>query len=407
MSDTPFQDEAESFDVVLEVMEQVFTMPGVKEKPGSDEWIHARLKNPASITFADAARFPALCTSLVNWRIQHESDEQGFPEILHKEEVPGPEAVYNNDTVPFGATRGRMTAPARVLQFLRGGAHDVGILGVQNACVYPVRIPENPTGKPWNNLPQSGNTYHIHYCAAQGLTKSHPMARRVLLYIFYGKYQSKIQADQKKKFSVFRGIHKAATSARRRFPCKAAECFADFIRLVTRRPTLLMFLKDRGAGAPPMEYLAAVEKGLRQFGNKIHCMGSTALKSATSWAAVQPWRKREAYIAVARILLNESHNYKNWSNFNWGDYELRQALAVTFVSRHLALSDGTDHFDGMVEEPASWSDTVVSPTPQVRVKKEKKKNLACPKNEAPADPSPPEVMILDPKTGEFVVLKKT
>ena len=66
-----------------------------------------------------------------------------------------------------------------LLKFLRSASHEPVIQRLRQAALYPVQIPDNPRKQPWNNFSKVLYTYFIHYCAAEGLTRSNNMARQV------------------------------------------------------------------------------------------------------------------------------------------------------------------------------------------------------------------------------------
>lgn len=116
------------------------------------------------------------------------------------------------------------------------------------------------------------------------------------------------------------------------------------------------FIDDKGEGDPPVEYLAAFEEGLREYGHNVHSLGTRPFRSRTYWGKnVDKWRKREAYIALGRAVLGYSAGYKQWDNFSFQDYVSRAVMSKTFLKRHLPLSDGQDeiHFKGKLTFP--WS----------------------------------------------------
>ena len=83
-----------------------------------------------------------------------------------------------------------------------------------------------PNGEAWDNFAEVLYTYFIHYCAAEGLTMSHDLARDVLLYLFYGTWEHK---KTKRRYPVVRSIHLQATNGRRRFASFARPCFTRFV----------------------------------------------------------------------------------------------------------------------------------------------------------------------------------
>ena len=115
-----------------------------------------------------------------------------------------------------------------------------------------------------------------------------------------------------------------------------------------------------GAGSPPLDYLVAVEEALRTYAelDSTHTMGENAMVSELSWKNVRVWRKSWAYITGIRHIRGKS-SYNKWHDFIWQDYKERNALHVTFVKRHLPLSNGSDkHFRGELKNPKSWSVTI-------------------------------------------------
>ena len=251
--------------------------------------------------------------------------------------------------------------------------------------------------------PQVGYTYLIAYCHANGLVRTHKAVETLKLYIFYGKYRSNLSHERGRLYDVMRGLHKTLTSPRRRFASRAEDAFPELISLLDCDPKLKELLKDRGVGTAPVPYLAAVETGLRRLGKDIHAMGTNVLTSKDTWSSVPVWRKTEAYIAIGRFILG-SGTLRTWTNFKWEHYAERTAMAVTFRKRHYPLSDGIDHFQGQVEEPAQWSkkSNEVNET-----KKPMKKKIKVEVQSKPATGTPKGVMVLDPETGEFVMVKES
>ena len=129
------------------------------------------------------------------------------------------------------------------------------------------------------------------------------------------------------------------------------------------------YLMDNGKGSPPVEYLIAFEEGLRNYADCVHSLGTRPLRSKKTWASVAKWRKREAYIALARYLLRADTGYKQWDCFRFEDYTMRMRMGLTFEVRHYPLSDGNDdeHF-GKGNMKFDW--TKHAYTPPKRVKSE-------------------------------------
>ena len=116
-----------------------------------------------------------------------------------------------------------------------------------------------------------------------------------------------------------------------------------------------------------------IEEGLRSFGSDIHAMGTRAMDSKEKWFGVRLWRKREAYIACIRTILNK-FTYPQWDCYDLDVYAQRQALHKTFVNRHYAISNGqSDRLDGHLQDPIHWSlPEFPAPPPFKRVKVEAK-----------------------------------
>ena len=117
--------------------------------------------------------------------------------------------------------------------------------------------------------------------------------------------------------------------------------------------------------------------------------------SALSWKNVPVWRKSWAYITVIRHIRGKG-TYNKWHDFLWEDYQERNSLHMTFVKRHLPLSNGSAaHFRGELTDPPSWKITI---TKTVRYKKIKTENPVV-VNSLPA--SSVAVMGFDKQTGEL------
>ena len=145
---------------------------------------------------------------------------------------------------------------------------------------------------------------------------------------------------------VIRCLHQKINANTHRYGKYVHIHFKEFKDAIDSDPTWKQFLMDGGVGQPPLKYLVLVEKGLRNFGQDLHAMGSGAFNSADRWKSVQVWRKREAYIAVVRFILVRP-SYHQWDCYKWQDYMERKKCGKTFLKRHLPLSDGDDkHFKG-------------------------------------------------------------
>ena len=135
-------------------------------------------------------------------------------------------------------------------------------------------------------------------------------------------------------------------------------------------PEYKHFLDDKGVGNPPVTYLWAIEVGFRAYSSNVHCMGTCPLRSPDYWGSVDKWRKREAYISLARYVKHNTHvPYKNWRNFDFKDFADRKRYATTFERRHLPLTDGNDavHFKRCKYD---WDKHAYNPRPKkIKTKK--------------------------------------
>jgi hypothetical protein len=230
------------------------------------------------------------------------------------------------------------------------------INALKNLCLYAIaiRAAEMPTEQGWNNFATVLYNFWIEYCFREGICITSDLARQVLMYIFYGtfdwvtKTKDKTPVTRSKKVLFF--LHRKVRNGRSRFTSAVETNFAKFIELY-KKNQWSGFIDDKGAGEPPMEYLVALEEGLRNYHTDVHAMGTHALRSPMHWGEIDLWRKREAYIALGRFLLGYSPDYKQWDCFLFSDYQIRQMLAKTFVVRHYPLSNGDDddNFDGAMD----------------------------------------------------------
>ena len=98
------------------------------------------------------------------------------------------------------------------------------------------------------------------------------------------------------------------------------------------------------------------------------------------YSIIQAWRKVECYIAGVRFRRSRT-TYRKWEDFSWSDYVERNALAQTFIQRHLPLSDGEDHFGGELKDPPEWGGhglCVLSKTTKTNKSTGKKKSKVKP-----------------------------
>ena len=281
-------------------------------------------------------------------RLVGQGDAKGYPKLKPNEKIPSLDDIY--EVQGSRIYRKFATKPHTELQFLRHASVNGAVLALKNRGVYVicVKAKDMPNGQDWDNFAQGLYTFWVEYCYREGLTLTSDKARRILLYIFYGMYKwvvkKKVNGETvvvEKQKPVLFWLHKKVRNGRSRFCYNVETYFKDFIALVQRKK-YHKYLRDRGEGNVPMEYLVAFELGLRNYSLDVHAMGTSPLRTPWYWGHIDLWRKREAYIALGRHLLGYKPNYQQWDCFLWTDYVCRQLLGKTFLVRHYPLTDGDD-----------------------------------------------------------------
>ena len=199
----------------------------------------------------------------------------------------------------------------------------------------------------------------------------------------YAYDQCKKGMGKLRKFpmKVLRIIHKKITQERNRFTVakKIEHRFRGFLKLLrdrsftmsvlpfnnsqliimfalitAYRPELKKFLTDRGVGQAPLEYLVALEQGMRAYASADRAaFGTYAYFNFEEYTGVELWRKREAYTGLVRYVLGCA-NYSKYVNYNWNDYVLRLKTGKTFMQRHWDITKGKVILQGLVD-PEHWS----------------------------------------------------
>ena len=320
----------------------------------------ASVKTPLNCddcSFAQIVENDGLMLQYVKVMIKR-GNSRGFPEVYKNELVPTKDDIYECRPDHAFSYRKDATKPHKEFLFVRAAS----LLGAINYCLnhnlYLVHCKpgDMPTGDHWDNYAQVMYPLHAVYCKLQGLPRTHDMVRLLLLYFFYGTYQWSTKDKDgnpviRVKLVVF-GIAKRLMNGRSRFVNGVSTNFEQFIELYDKHPEWEKFLLDKGVGDPPIEYLVALELGLRQYGvSGVHTMGTRPLRSREYWGNVDVWRKREAFIALVRYLKDFPSDYKQWDCFLFTDYIMREEATLTFMRRHLPLSDGNDeeHFGDAME----------------------------------------------------------
>ena len=384
-------------NAVLDILEAVFQMPAAGAAYGSLGWIKEQWASPKTISFADAGKFFKLMDRLVRYFISI-GGLHGFPNLGEDEEVPQNEPYIAHKRVR--RARGSNKAH-KLLEFLNVSSVNKAITDLKNLGKYPVRIvgANMPSGKDWNNFAEVLYTFWIFYCKYEAIVRTSALARRVLVYIFFGLYDG----PRQRKWPMIRVIHRLVTNGRHRFAAKCEEHFGELFKLLDKEPRLVAKLTDKGVGAVPYRFTAAVENGMRSQGDDLHAMGTNAMRSADDWTNVQFWMKRESYIASARRKLGRG-SYCQWDRFSWSDYVERQTLAITFKVRHWPLSRGNKIWpDKLVLNPLRWSKPQPTKNKIVKKRTHAARAISTPAKKACAEKvDSPDVMIFDPKLGKLV-----
>ena len=346
---------------------QVFELeepsPEGDEDRRREQYVNDRIKKQ-DFSFRDCVEHEALMQYYVQQQMRSGALDTGYPKLREGEKLPD----FRHALYECGKSREYrkyLTKPHPELPFLRKACVLAAVDALKDRCMYPVGIKavDMFNKHPWDNFAQCLYTFYVEYCFREGLSMTSDMSREVLLYIFYGTftwtYKKKSVSHTRTKPVLF-WLQKRVSQGRSRFSQNAEKYFQKFVRLV-KQNQWNEFLQDNGLGDPPVEYLAAVEEGLRAYSADIHTMGTHVLRSPAHWKDVSKWRKREAFIAIMRILCGFNSYYKQWDCFSFEDYVFRQQMARTFNIRHYPLSDGNDrlHFGGVLD--FEWSEHSFTP----------------------------------------------
>ena len=238
-------------------------------------------------------------------------DKRGFPIVEKHEVVPAKDDIYECSPDHTCFYRKSVTKPHKEFLFVRAASLAGAIMYCLNKNHYPCHCKpgDNPTQAHWDNFSTvsminsdlsmltasdlsmlTSNCMqvlwplHAVYCHMQGYARTSDIARLCLLYFFFGTYQwtTKDKDDEVviREKPVLFGIVKRLMNGRSRFVNGVTTNFKQFIELYEDNPEWEEFLDDKGVGDPPIEYLAAVELGLRQYDIVgIHTMGTRTLRS--------------------------------------------------------------------------------------------------------------------------------
>ena len=146
------------------------------------------------------------------------------------------EAVYKVSNTPVLRTRAK--APDEHFTFLRAGSCQSATLELKNANLYPANVHKHINGSEatWNNYADTLYTFLVHYCIAEGLTRTDGMVRLVMLYLFHGKYMYRAKKNVYLEKPIIQGVHYKVINGRSRFVKDVAKKFARLITLLQEKP---------------------------------------------------------------------------------------------------------------------------------------------------------------------------
>ena len=197
--------------------------------------------------------------------------------------------------------RSNKTVPR--LPFLRRVSHTKAINALKEAHLFPCKMnPQTtPDGDPWNNHAHVIYHYHVHYCVAEGLSRSSVLTRQILLYLCHGRGTPEDTLRGIRRAPVIRIIHHAVSNGKHLVSQQTFKThFEKFFKLLEDNPDMLHLLTDKGKTKAPKSYTAHMEDGLRKIAEKTGCMGRVAMTSAAKWSNTAAAKKREVYIGLGK-----------------------------------------------------------------------------------------------------------
>ena len=233
----------------------------------------------------------------------------GYPP-LDPGNLPGPDDQYELSADRIGMRRS--TKPSQPFNFMRHGAVCNVVIKMKNnnKTVVKVSAKNSPTSQKWTNDASIMWEFLSRYCGEEGVEQTSKLFPKLVNYVLHGRWNVTRKVDGKKTVvgtkPFLSGLHYKLVNGRTRYHKECLERFETFVSLYDRNPSWTVFFDDKGEGSPPSTYLAAIEEGLRNYTVDPFTMGRDALSSKKKWASVAPWRKREAYVTLCRILLKRT-----------------------------------------------------------------------------------------------------
>ena len=257
-----------------------------------------------------------------------------------------------------------------MLKYCRAGNVCAVVEDMRNRNISPVRIKpgeDNELIATWSNEVPTLWEFCYRYLSKEGLTSSSTGVDDLFAYVFHGRYRFTRTYKDKDGVSevktvlkpIIHALHFKLTAHRSRFTTGVSTHFQELYKLLDDNPEWVNFLDDGGEASAPRALLIAVEKAIRSYAftkktSKLTMgIGPARRVSRRLYSGIVPWRKVECYIAGVRFRRSRT-TYRKWEDFSWSDYVERNAVAQTFIARHLPLSDGEDHFGGELKDPPQW-----------------------------------------------------
>ena len=188
----------------------------------------------------------------------------------------------------------------------------------------PVKVPAawTPTKEEFNNFNMVLYCYYNYYCYFEGLSTTQMEARQVLLYLFYGTYQT----DWGNPAPIVGAIHYDIQNGSYRFCGTVEIAFKQLLEILRADPKQGELLTDLGEGTASEAYLVAVEAGLRNTAKmRVNIFPKNCMASYADWSNVAIWRKRQCYLYFVRHF-RKRPSYKKWDHFRWEDFIEREQV---------------------------------------------------------------------------------
>ena len=215
-----------ALSTIMPIMEELYKMPKLKHA-GNPNDLKAKMLRPLEASIEDLAANPMLLDAWID-AMQKVGDTMGRPRLREGEVIPT--APYkmkdvksrHNVWMPKALSGHPKMIPMRnsavkkmVAELLEHG---------EPPCA--VKAANTPSKAAFNNFNRVLYTAFVFYCKAEGLTIYHELARIALLYLFFGRFQTKSGCPA----PVIRCIHKMMQVVSYRFDSTIDDCFVDIMK---------------------------------------------------------------------------------------------------------------------------------------------------------------------------------